>query len=101
MSYDLFQDKSAVHKLFKVLVPRFQDFNKCYTSQFNSPKPIPSLEELKRPMGQQKFVTSVVLELKGHPYPPLAYSNTKPNRKLIHNVLLAEAKKELESLKLE
>ena len=36
----------------------------------------------------------VVLELKGHPFPPLAYSNMEPNRKLIHNVLLAEAKRE-------
>ena len=36
----------------------------------------------------------VVLELKGHPFPPLAYSNSQANKKMIHNVLLSEARRE-------
>merc|ERR1711915_316622 len=48
------QDKSAIHKLFKVVV-----------------------------------------EILGHPFPPLRYSNTEPNKKMIHNVLLSEARREM------
>ena len=36
----------------------------------------------------------VVVELVGHPFPPLRYSNTEPNKKMIHNVLLSEARRE-------
>ncbi len=36
----------------------------------------------------------VLVELKGHPFPPLHYSNSAPNRTHIHNVLLAEAKRD-------
>jgi hypothetical protein len=35
-----------------------------------------------------------VVELKGHPFPQLAYPNSRPNKRHIHNVLLAEAKKD-------
>ena len=102
------QDKSQLHKLLQVLVPRYQDYTKCYTSMFYAPTPILSFEEhgmphllkpLKKPKkGQTRLVC---IELKGHPYPPLAYSNTKPNKKSIQNVLLIEAKRDLENLKLE
>ena len=37
----------------------------------------------------------VVIEVVGHPFPPLHYSNMEPNRKMIHNVLLSEARREL------
>ena len=37
----------------------------------------------------------VIVELVGHPFPPLHYSNQEPNRKMIHNVLLSEARREL------
>ena len=30
----------------------------------------------------------------GHPFPPLAYSNSQSNKKMIHNVLLSEARRE-------
>ena len=30
----------------------------------------------------------------GHPFPPLAYSNSQANKKMIHNVLLSEARRE-------
>ena len=37
----------------------------------------------------------VIVELVGHPFPALHYSNMEPNRKMIHIVLLAEARREL------
>ena len=40
-----------------------------------------------------------IVELKGHPYPPLSYSNTQPNKNAIHNVLLSEAAKDYRSNK--
>ena len=43
----------------------------------------------------------VFVELKGNPYPPLVYSNTKPNKRRIQNVLLLEAKHDLENIKQE
>ena len=45
----MIQDKSAVHKLFKVLVPRFQDFSTSYTRLFYSPKHIRTFEEHGHP----------------------------------------------------
>ena len=97
-----FQDKSAVHKLFKVLVPRYQDYDKCYTTQWNPPRVIYALEDMKRTKKDiQQFNPMLCIELKGHPYPPLEYSNTKPNKKHIHNVLLSQARKELQSSKIE
>ncbi len=81
-------DKSAVHKLFKVLVPRLRDLPGAYTRLFRAPI-------LYKPEGGQSMCKErVVLELRGHPFPPLNYSNVEPNRKLIHNVLLAEARRE-------
>eukprot|EP00088_Acartia_fossae_P012909 TRINITY_DN16680_c0_g2_i1.p1 TRINITY_DN16680_c0_g2~~TRINITY_DN16680_c0_g2_i1.p1 ORF type:complete len:199 (-),score=53.16 TRINITY_DN16680_c0_g2_i1:344-940(-) len=82
------KDKSLIHKLFKVLVPRFQDMNSSYTRFLHAPV---LLENFYPRKGSD---TRVVLELKGHPFPPLQYSNTEPNRGLISNVLLSEARKE-------
>lgn len=89
--------------MFKVLVPRYQEFNTCYTSLFYAPLPIRSFEEHNLPHRMHEFqkLNVVCVELKGHPYPKLAYSNIKPNRKHIHNVLLAEAKRDLERNTLE
>ena len=97
----VFQDKSAIHKLFQVLVPRYQDYTKCYTSLFNAPKPILSFQEHDMARNLKPKTLLVCVELKGHPYPPLAYSNTKPNKRSIQNVLLLEAKRDLENIKLE
>lgn len=75
-------EKQLVHKLFKVLVPRFQNSSVSYTRMLKAPREYPGI-----------YYRRAVLELRGHPYPPLTpdYSN---NRNLIHNVLLDEAKKE-------
>ncbi|XP_045480073.1 39S ribosomal protein L17, mitochondrial [Harmonia axyridis] len=75
-------EKQLVHKLFKVLVPRFQDYNVSYTKLYRAPKPpIPGDQNPK-----------AVLELRGHPYPSLLPDNSS-NKNLIHNVLLEEAKR--------
>ena len=93
----ILQDKGAVHKLFKVLVPRYQDFSTSYTRMMIAPRRIDSLHELDQPIKIRPLSLKfpAIVELKGHPYPPLMYSNTKPNKKHIHNVLLAEAKRDL------
>ena len=84
-----------------MLVPRYQDYTKCYTSLYYAPKHILKLEEHDMPTSMKPAWNLVCVELKGHPYPPLAYSNIKPNKKTIQNVLLMEAKRDLENCKLE
>lgn len=88
------QDKSAIHKLFKVLVPRLKDNPHSYTRLFNSPVQASGNKHgvHERPGAYKK---KVVVELVGHPFPPLRYSNTEPNKKMIHNVLLSEARREM------
>ena len=75
-------EKQLVHKLFKVLVPRFQDYSVAYTRMYKAPKKYPDDGYAK-----------ALLELRGNPYPPLKKDNSY-NRKLIHNILLEEAKRE-------
>lgn len=82
-------DKPAIHKLFKVLVPRLKDEPHAYTRYFNSP----SQAHFGAYRGEIKKA-QCILEIVGHPFPPLAYSNTQANRKMIHNVLLSEARRE-------
>eukprot|EP00088_Acartia_fossae_P025021 TRINITY_DN2586_c0_g1_i3.p1 TRINITY_DN2586_c0_g1~~TRINITY_DN2586_c0_g1_i3.p1 ORF type:complete len:187 (-),score=14.38 TRINITY_DN2586_c0_g1_i3:215-775(-) len=80
------KDKSLIHKLFKVLVPRFKDMDSSYTRFFHGP--------FNQSLDISSPKNRVIVELKGHPFPPLAYSNITPNRGLISNVLLAEARRE-------
>ncbi|KAK9870263.1 hypothetical protein WA026_006351 [Henosepilachna vigintioctopunctata] len=75
-------EKQIVHKLFKVLVPRFQDYGISYTKLYRAPK---------RPIPEDQY-EKAVLELRGNPYPPLLHG-THNNKNLIHNILLEEAKK--------
>nr|CAI5855367.1 unnamed protein product [Callosobruchus analis] len=72
-------EKQLIHKLFKVLAPRYENYTVAYTRMLPAPRPYP---------GYYK----AVLELKGNPYPSLL-PDTHTNRNLIHNVLLDEAKK--------
>lgn len=76
-------EKQYIHKLFKVLVPRFQNYNVSFTRMYKAPQIYPVQRELER----------AVLELRGNPYPPLKPDQSH-NRKFIHNVLLEEARKE-------
>ena len=88
------QDKSAIHKLFKVLVPRLKDNPHSFTRLFNSPMQASANMHGALPTSKS-YRDKVVVELVGHPFPRLNYSNTEPNKKMIHNVLLGEARREL------
>ncbi|KAF5284589.1 hypothetical protein FQR65_LT02415 [Abscondita terminalis] len=79
--------KQLIHKLFKVLAPRYENYYTSYTRMYRVPRPYPG------PMNKK-----AVLELRGNPYPPLIPDKSS-NRNLIHNVLLDEAKKEYRALK--
>ncbi|BET00820.1 unnamed protein product [Nesidiocoris tenuis] len=75
------EEKQLVHKLFKVLVPRFENSSLSYTKIYRCPGII-------RP-----DFPSLVIELRGNPFPPLV-KDLSTNRNLLHNVLLDAAKKE-------
>lgn len=80
-------EKQLIHKLFKVLVPRYMNYNISYSNIFNSPGAYPN-------DGYKK----AILELRGNPYPPLVQSFNS-NGNIIHNILLHEAKKAYRSHK--
>lgn len=84
-------DKGVLHKLFKVLVPRFENFTTSYSRMINAPQLYPA--QTGEVIRHYRFRS--ILELKGHPYPPI-FPNDKMhrNRNYIHNILLSEAKKE-------
>jgi hypothetical protein len=92
-SWWLDSDRAAVHKLFKVLVPRFRELEGpiSYTRLLYSPTKIVTNFENTRTFNG----TFVTVELRGNPFPALEYSNSRPNKKLIHNVLLSEAARDL------
>ncbi|GAB0092872.1 39S ribosomal protein L17, mitochondrial [Sergentomyia squamirostris] len=74
-------NKQCVHKLFKVLVPRYQNFNVSYTRMYKAPREYPGY-----------YTKRAVLELRGNPFPPLVPDKVQ-NRNFLHNVLLDEAKR--------
>lgn len=73
-------EKELVHKLFKVIVPRFENCNTTYTRMYRAPKP-----------AYGRSIDKAVLELRGNPFPSLVNKQTN-NRQLIQNVLLDAAK---------
>lgn len=75
-------EKQLVHKLFKVLVPRFQASPLSYTRMYKAPRDYPG----------QSYQRSV-LELRGNPYPSLI-PDLSYNRNFIQNILLDEARKD-------
>lgn len=82
-------DKTVVHKLFKVLCPRFEnELSGPVTRLIKAPREYPVVDNDKR------YRQRSILELKGNPYPSVLPDRTERNRFLIHNVLLSEAKKE-------
>lgn len=84
------KEKQYIHKLFKVLVPRFQNCPVSYTRMYKAPRQYP----------EQAYYSRAVLELRGNPFPALKPS-LGVNRNFIHNVLLDEAKKEYRRKKYE
>lgn len=81
-------EKQLIHKLFKVLVPRFENCTVSYTRMIKAPRTYPG-----------PIYERAVLELRGHPYPPLRFDQSQ-NKHLIHNILLEEAKKDWKKEKL-
>lgn len=104
------EEKQLVHKLFKVLVPRFQHFPTSFTTLYQAPFWYfsdgyqPQLnEDITRvinetvPMYRAVAHKKAVLELKGHPYPPM-FPTSYRNPHFLQNVLLSSAKAHLKSL---
>lgn len=81
-------DKTVVHKLFKVICPRFENSTTAATRMFKAPRQYPCVDS------SQRYRARSILELKGNPYPPVVPDQFQKNRYLIHNVLLEEAKRE-------
>ncbi|CAG0914073.1 unnamed protein product [Notodromas monacha] len=82
-------DKACIHKLFKVLLPRYQ-------SDTNAS---PAFTRLVRAASAypQRYSDRCVLELRGNPFPSLFHregEKARGRKDLIHNVLLAEIRKE-------
>ncbi|XP_013191518.1 large ribosomal subunit protein bL17m [Amyelois transitella] len=80
-------EKELIHKLFKVLVPRYEQSSTCYTNLVKAPR-----------AQNTRNTDKVVLELKGNPYPPLINKQAQ-NRQLIQNILLDAAKQDYRQAK--
>ncbi|KRY28660.1 39S ribosomal protein L17, mitochondrial [Trichinella spiralis] len=85
------EEKELIHKLFKDLVPRFENCKSSYTLLHRLPDKYEKLDN-----NNWKFTAPYILELKGNPYPPV------PDGKHLHensllNVLLREAGKKFYS----
>jgi large subunit ribosomal protein L17 len=76
-------EKDLVPKLFKVLVPRFENRIGPYTVVHKLPIEYPG-------KGQKK----IVLELKGNPFPPIKYDTSRDVTNTLTNVLIRSLKKE-------
>ncbi|XP_047533976.1 39S ribosomal protein L17, mitochondrial [Vanessa atalanta] len=73
-------EKQLVHKLFKVLVPRYENYNTAFTKMYKAPQAY-----------YGRNIDKAVLELRGNPYPSLTNKQSN-NRLLLQNVLLDAAK---------
>uniref|UniRef100_A0A8C3L407 Large ribosomal subunit protein bL17m n=1 Tax=Chrysolophus pictus TaxID=9089 RepID=A0A8C3L407_CHRPC len=69
-------EKDLVHKLFKVLAPRFQPHPGSYTRMLH----IPSRDCLDR-------AKMAVIELKGNPFPPLIRPRRDSEKTLLNQLL--------------
>ncbi|XP_045208184.1 39S ribosomal protein L17, mitochondrial-like [Mercenaria mercenaria] len=75
-------EKDLVHKLFKVLAPRYQQYSTSFTAMHRLPARYPSSGSF-----------NTVLELKGNPYPPVI-PHQRETRHLLTNVLLSAASRD-------
>uniref|UniRef100_A0A8C8EC12 Large ribosomal subunit protein bL17m n=1 Tax=Otus sunia TaxID=257818 RepID=A0A8C8EC12_9STRI len=69
-------EKDLIHKLFKVLAPRFQPHPGSYTRLLQ----IPNRDNLDR-------AKMAVIELKGNPYPPLIRPQRNTDKTLLNQLL--------------
>lgn len=79
------EDKDLIHKLFKVLVPRYSE-EKYIRSSYTDLHKLP----IKHPGPGTKYA---VLELKGNPWPPVV-TKVRDTSPLLTNILLASARKD-------
>ncbi|RWS09742.1 hypothetical protein B4U79_09414 [Dinothrombium tinctorium] len=92
------KEKQLIHKLFKVLVPRYLNYSESFTT-LHRLSPDYSLFFEKQKGGYYRHPQEIgVLELKGNPLPPIQKEPTKSNYWLT-NVLLSSAKEEYEKNK--
>lgn len=82
-------DKQLVYKLFQVLAPRFADQRGACTRVFFLPLTY-------RKDADPRSHPDTVLELKGHPFPPIIVdpNQYKDSPRMLHNILLDAARKE-------
>jgi len=76
------EEKQLIHKLFKVLVPRYKEMDTAFTKIHSLPA-VTNSTPYKR----------AILELIGNPYPAVI-QETIPRKYHLQNILLHEAKKE-------
>lgn len=100
-------EKQLVHKLFKVLVPRYQNYTTSFTKLHKAPNIYPighyqrAILELRGRSYKKIFFTSytkdsftyMICHLSGNMYPSVEQYNPH-ERNLLHNLLLDAAKKE-------
>ncbi|XP_068110465.1 large ribosomal subunit protein bL17m [Hyperolius riggenbachi] len=70
-------EKDLIHKLFKVLVPRFSPYGGGYVRMFQ----IPNRENLDR-------AKMAVIEYKGNPLPPLPVNKRDSDKTLLNQLIL-------------
>ncbi|GFN99337.1 39S ribosomal protein l17, mitochondrial-like [Plakobranchus ocellatus] len=75
-------EKDLVHKLFKVLVPRYKNYTTCFTDLHKLAVEYPG-----------SGLPRAVLELRGNPWPPIV-PRQRDTRYLLSNILLAGARKD-------
>ncbi|KRZ13051.1 39S ribosomal protein L17, mitochondrial [Trichinella zimbabwensis] len=85
------EEKELIHKLFKDLVPRFENCKSSYTLLHRLPDKYEKLDN-----NTWKFTAPFILELKGNPYPPVLERQHLHENSLL-NVLLREAGKKFYS----
>ncbi|XP_053142999.1 39S ribosomal protein L17, mitochondrial isoform X2 [Hemicordylus capensis] len=70
------REKDLLHKLFKVLAPRFQAYERNYTRMLQ----IPNRDNLDR-------AKMAVIEYKGNPFPPLPCPHKDSEKTLVNQLL--------------
>jgi len=78
-------EKDLIHKLFKVLVPRFQNSHSSFTQLHK--------KAIEYPHTSGDGKSQAVLELKGNPYPPVN-PHKRDTKFLLSNILLSAARKD-------
>uniref|UniRef100_A0A0B6YAR0 Large ribosomal subunit protein bL17m n=1 Tax=Arion vulgaris TaxID=1028688 RepID=A0A0B6YAR0_9EUPU len=75
-------EKDLVHKLFKVLVPRYKNYKTCYTDLHKLAITYPGYGS-----------HNGLLELRGNPWPPVI-AKQRDTKQLLSNVLLSAARRD-------